>query len=270
MSPLPGWKVLLRAMRGVAPEDHANRLPRLRWWKEVVIVGLLYALYETSRNALEGSTKTAFRNALRVIDWQRQLGINIELDLQRQILDTKWLVHVANYFYGSLWLVATGAALIWLYHARPDAYPRWRTTLMVATGIALVGFYVFPLMPPRLLDSLGDGRSFGFVDTLKEWPPIWAVTADRAQGMSNRFAAMPSMHCGWALWVSAAVAQRLRNRWLAVLVWAFTPATVWVVAVTGNHYLLDAVGGYLAIGAGYVVAVLISPSPLPTRERAAS
>ncbi|MGB2756929.1 MAG: phosphatase PAP2 family protein, partial [Acidimicrobiia bacterium] len=225
-------------------------------------------LYETSRNSLEGSTSMAFRNAVKIMDIQGELGINVERNWQRSILGQHWLVEFANYFYGSLWVVGTVVALIWLYHARPDAYPRWRTTLMVATGVALLGFYVFPLMPPRLLDSLGHGKHYGFVDTLRRWPPFWAITADRAQGISNRFAAMPSMHCGWALWVTCAVAPRVRHLWIKIAVLLFTPMTVWVVVVTGNHYLLDAVGGYLAVGFGYTVAVLVSPPPLPRRSDA--
>lgn len=236
----------------------------------MLLVGLLYLTYETSRNALEGSTRTAFRNAERIMDLQSRLGINVELEWQRAVLPKEWLIQIANYFYGSLWVLATVAALIWLYHARPDAYPRWRTTLMVATGVALVGFMLFPLMPPRLLDTLGNGTRYGFVDTLRQWPPFWAITADRAQGISNRFAAMPSMHCGWALWVSCAVAPRVRRRSLQVIYALFTPATVWVVVVTGNHYFLDAVGGYLAIGMGYTVAVLVSPPPLAARSAASA
>lgn len=258
-----------RAESGVTDDSAPAPEVRLRWWKEVLIIAVLYLLYESTRNYLEGSTATAYRNALRIMDWQTHLGINVEHEWQQAILPHHWLVEIANYFYGSLWVVGTVIALVWLYRRQPDAYPRWRTTLMITTGLALIGFLTFPLMPPRLLDTPGNG-DYGFVDTLREWPPFWALTADRAQGISNRFAAMPSMHCGWALWVSCSVAPRLQRRWKQILVWAFTPATVWVVVVTGNHYFLDAVGGYLAVGIGYLVALFVSPSPRPLRSAASA
>ena len=43
--------------------------------------------------------------------------------------------------------------MIYLYRKWSDDYPLWRNTLAVATGLALIGFALFPLMPPRLLPA---------------------------------------------------------------------------------------------------------------------
>ena len=91
-----------------------------------------------------------------------------------------------------------------------DAYLLWRNTLGLMTGLGLLGFIAFPLMPPRLLDLLGDGRPFGFVDTLVEFPTFWTVDAEATRTVSNPFAAMPSLHCAWAIWVACAVYPRAR------------------------------------------------------------
>ena len=54
-----------------------------------------------------------------------------------------------NYFYGSLHFIVTGGVMIYLYRRWTDDYPRWRNTLGIATGLALIGFAFFPLLPPR-------------------------------------------------------------------------------------------------------------------------
>ena len=73
--------------------------------------------------------------------------------------DPAWALHfkpliiASNYFYGSLHFIVTGGVTIYLYRKWSDDYPRWRNTLGIATGLALIGFIFFPLMPPRLLPS---------------------------------------------------------------------------------------------------------------------
>jgi hypothetical protein len=231
---------------------------RLYWWRELVFGVLIYFVYETVRNLSKGKPSTAFDNAVRVIDWQKALGINHEKGIQDWALQFEPLIVVSNYYYGSAYIVCTIVILLWMYRRQSDDYPLWRNTLAFGTLLGLVGFATFPLMPPRLLDVMGNGDFFGFVDTLVEYPTFWSFESSAMQKVSNQFAAMPSLHCGWALWGAAALLPRVKTWWMKALAIAYPVATVFVVVATGNHYFLDAVGGAVIFLVGYGLARLVT------------
>jgi membrane-associated phospholipid phosphatase len=76
--------------------------------------------------------------------------------------------------------------------------------------------------------------------------------------LSNQFAAMPSVHCAWALFCACALVPRLRQRWAKILAACYPALTVTAIVLTGNHYFLDAVGGFVTLGIGYAVASRIT------------
>lgn len=239
------------------------------WWVEVIAVGIFYVVYSTIRNSNNASPDTAYDNARRLIDWQQTLQINVEQTLQEWALKSESLIIVCNYFYGSLHFAVTIGAAAFLFHRFPDDYPRFRNTLGVGTALALIGFTLFPLMPPRLLDCYLSGMNskecfvdgnqpttttYGFVDTLARDPAIWSFNSGAMSKLSNQFAAMPSVHCAWALWCAAVFVPRVRRLWAKILAASYPVLTVVVIVLTANHYLLDAVGGFLALGLGWVIA----------------
>lgn len=230
----------------------------LAWWRELLIIGVVYVVYETVRNLSKSGQEVAYANAMRIIDWQEALRIYHEKAVQDWSLQFTPLIVASNYFYGSAYIVGTIATLVWLYLRRSDDYPLWRNTLLFGTLLGLVGFATFPLMPPRLLDVMGDGRIFGFVDTLQSYPTFWSFNSSAMKTISNQFAAMPSLHCGWALWASAALYPRVRTWWMKAVAITYPLVTIYVVVATGNHYLLDAVGGAVVFGAGYGIARLVT------------
>src|SRR5262249_36699008 len=130
-----------------------------------------------------------------------------------------------------------------------DDYPLWRNTLAWATGIALIGFMFYPLMPPRLMPA-----SYGFVDTLAKYPTFWSFNSGAVNKISNQFAAMPSVHCAWALWCACALVPRLRRRWAKLLAAIYPALTIIAIVITANHFFLDAVGGFAALGIGRIIA----------------
>jgi hypothetical protein len=221
----------------------------LYWWAEIAFVAVYYAIYTAIRNLNEGGAADARIHARWIIDAQRIIGINVEQQLQHWALGFRPLIIACNYFYGSLHFVVTAGVLVYLYHRWRDDYPWWRNTIAIATGVALIGFVFFPLMPPRLLPD-----SFGFVDTLAKDPAFWSFNSGAINKISNQFAAMPSVHCAWALWCACALVPRLRHRWAKVLAACYPAFTVTAIVLTANHYFLDAIGGFVALGLGYVVA----------------
>ena len=241
--------------------------PVLHWWKQTIAVLVVYGLFELARSRVVSGAVEAFENALRVIDWQQRLGINHELAIQQWSLEWQPLITFSNYFYATTYLPVTFGVLVWLYRRRPDAYLLWRNTLGLMTGIGLLGFIAFPLMPPRLLDLLGDGRSFGFVDTLVEFPTFWTVDAEATRTVSNPFAAMPSLHCAWAIWVACAVYPRARHDVTRVVVVLYALVTVYTVVATANHYFLDAVGGLVVFLVALFLARLLARATAAARTR---
>jgi hypothetical protein len=145
--------------------------------------------------------------------------------------------------------VVTAGVGIYLFRKWSNDWPLWRNTLAITTALALIGFILWPLMPPRLLPE-----SYGFVDTLAKYPTFWSFNSGAVSKISNQFAAMPSVHCAWALWCTCVMVPRVRGRWVKAAFVLYPVATVTVIVLTGNHYILDAVGGFAVLGIGYALA----------------
>jgi hypothetical protein len=221
----------------------------LYWWLEVGFVVVFYFVYSTIRNLNDASTAEAFAHAKEVIGLQRDLGIFHEQSIQSWALGSRPLVIAANYFYGSLHFIVTGGVMIYLYRKWTNDYPLWRNTLAVATSLALIGFAFYPLMPPRLLPA-----GYHFVDTLAKDPAFWSFNSGAMNKISNQYAAMPSVHCAWALWCACVLVPRLSHVWAKVLAAVYPALTVSAIVITANHYVLDAVAGFTVLGLGYVIA----------------
>lgn len=222
----------------------------MSWGREVGLVVGIYAAYSVVRNLTRGDAARAFVNAQHVMNLERALHLDVEQGMQVWALAHLPLVIVANYFYGSATFVVTGTVLVHLYRRHPDEYRRLRRALTWIIGLALVGYVVFPLMPPRLLDRMGDGTVFGFTDTLARYPAFWSFASSSVDRVSNQFAAMPSLHCAFALWVAWALVPRCRTTAGRVAAAAYPVITVVVVVITGNHYLLDVVGAAAVVALG--------------------
>jgi len=226
---------------------------RLYWWGEIIAVLAFYGVYSFIRNLHHGNPQEAYEHALDIIRWQETLGISHEQAIQAWALGSRAAIIAANYFYGSLHFIVTGGVMIYLYRKWSDDYPLWRNTLAVGTGLALIGFAFFPLMPPRLLP-----HHYGFVDTLAKDPAFWSFNSGAVSKISNQFAAMPSVHCCWALWCACALVPRLKHAWAKWAAVSYPVLTVIVIVITANHYFLDAVAGFTIFGIGYVVARLVT------------
>ncbi|MBK5287683.1 MAG: phosphatase PAP2 family protein [Acidimicrobiia bacterium] len=249
------------------PSARLRRLPGARvlsggrviyWWLEIIAVLSYYFAYSAVRNADALHPDRARQHALQLIRFQKALGIYHEQAIHHWAVRLEPLIVTANYFYGSLHFIVTVGAAIFLFRKFPDDYPRWRNTLAIATALALIGFRFWPLMPPRLLP-----HHYGFIDTLDKYPTFWSFNSGAMKKISNQFAAMPSVHCCWALWCACALVPRLKSVWAKVLAGLYPVMTVTVIVVTANHYFLDAVGGFAIFGIGYVAARLLTRAGRP-------
>jgi hypothetical protein len=134
-----------------------------------------------------------------------------------------------------------------------------RTTLILSTAVALVGYVVYPAAPPRLAE-------LGFVDTVSEHGGI-NLSSDLLGSFYNPIAAVPSLHFGYALLVGLAVAAFSRSRVARVLGAAYPGVMLFIIVATGNHFLFDAAAGGLVVVAGWLGARLLlsAPGPEPVR-----
>jgi PAP2 superfamily protein len=235
-----------------SPPDPAGRPRRFRsttpppLWRELLLITVFYGVYMVIRLVVSPiGTASAFAHADQVLSVERALGLDIELGLNRTLLELPWLARTANIFYTTAHFVVTLSVLIWLYRRRPGHYRWLRTALMVATLAALTGFWLYPLAPPRFLPG------YGFIDPVTALHTFGLYSAPGSGDLTNQYAAMPSMHAGWALWCGLVLVRLASERWVRVLGVLYPVATVLVILATANHYTLDAV-----VGAVLVIAAL--------------
>jgi hypothetical protein len=229
--------------------------PRLRWWRELLYILAFYVVYTAVRNTQGSAAVSAAHartNAHRIIDIERALGLFQEHRIQDAFLSQRWFIQFWNLFYGTAHFVVTAAALIVMFRTMKNRYPLWRNTLACTTALALIGFATFPLMPPRLLGE------YGFVDTLVHYGGLWSFDSGAMQKISNQYAAMPSLHFAWATWSTLVLLPALRRPWAKALMIAYPFMTLFAIVVTANHYVLDAVGGAVVLGVGYLIARAIT------------
>ncbi|CAL9319181.1 phosphatase PAP2 family protein [Streptomyces rochei] len=237
-----------RTEPGQAGPDAPARPPLVR---ELLLVAGLFLVYKFGRQLATGHTAEAFRNAHRVWDWERALRLPDESTVQSLLLHGEAVVHTANTYYAVVHFPATVAFLVWLYLRRPAHYLWARRALAVVTGAALVLHLVFPLAPPRMLGATG------LIDTARVFGPS-VYGPPRTDALSNQFAAMPSLHFGWALMVAVGLVVACRSRWRWL--WLLHPLlTLLVIVGTANHYWLDVMVAAALLGVA--LAVFRPPHP---------
>ncbi|MET9589552.1 phosphatase PAP2 family protein [Streptomyces sp. NPDC006516] len=224
---------------------------RPRWWTELPLIAVVYGLYSMGRLLVREDIPAAVDNGLAILRLEQALHINAEHPLNRLLTAHPSLGIPADFAYASLHYVVTPAVLVWMFRRRTAAYRAARTWLMTSTLLGLVGFTLMPTCPPRLLDA-----HHGFVDTMAQYSAYgwWGAGASAPRGLSgmtNQYAAMPSLHVGWAVWCGVLLWRNARHPLVRALGVAYPLATVLVVMGTANHYFLDAVAGagVMAVGA---------------------
>jgi hypothetical protein len=210
--------------------------------REVTLGLLVYGVYLAVRRlVLRGDGRArARRNAERIVALEQRIGLNVEPALQRAVLRAPRVVHGLNVGYGLFNVSLTVGWLIVLYRRRDPEYHRLRRACLLAHLGAQPVFLLFPTEPPRALD--------GFVDTLSEVSGL-DLEHPFLVRFYNPVAAMPSLHVAFAVLTGSALAERAESGVAKAAAYGYPVLVTAVVAATGNHYLLDAVGG-AALGAG--------------------
>jgi PAP2 superfamily len=195
----------------------------------------VYQVYQLVRGLAEGRADLAFANAWHLVDIERATGTFFEPHLQDALLGT-FLIDFANWMYINTHFVITTSFLVWLYLFRNEHFYFVRNMFMVAMGLALVGYTVFPTAPPRFLESAG------FTDTIAAFTSV-EQDSKAVSLLVNKYAAVPSMHIGFALMIAVPGFTLCRNP-VARGFWSVYPLLVFfVIVLTANHFWLDAAAG---------------------------
>lgn len=248
--------VVSKPQRPDAPPASAGRSPQpspqrrhataRAFLAEALLIALLLTIYQGVRHLAIGHFGEATQHAEWVWRLERAMFLPDEAVLQRWVLSWDYAARLANIYYVGVHFPGTAIALLWLFLRHRPVYLRARTELVLLTCSGLVVHVFFPLAPPRLVPDLG------MLDTMLTVGP--SAYSSPNTGFANQFAAMPSLHIGWAILVAVSVvrASGCRWRWLVVL---HPLLTTTVVVVTANHYWLD----------GIVAALLLVVSMLLVR-----
>ena len=212
--------------------------------------GLLWLGYSTVRRITADSTKIAAENAVNLVKFQDWMGFPNEATLQGWFIDSEVLIKIANTFDFVMHFPSMIVFLVWVMVRKIEWMPQVRASLCLATFSGLIIHLLFPLMPPRLMVS------YGFIDTAKVFgPDPYSLGIAKA---ANEFAAMPSLHVGWALLIALAAIRILKTpaRWLMLL---HPILTTIVVVITANHFWLDIIVGAILALAGWQLATKYWP-----------
>ncbi|WP_406329565.1 bifunctional glycosyltransferase 87/phosphatase PAP2 family protein [Streptomyces sp. NBC_00203] len=228
---------------------------------ELLLIRVGYSAYQQVRLAATGGTNaggraTAEHHGEQILAIERFLHIDIEHWANHAVVKVGFLRDFFDFYYESFHFVVPLTVLAVLYVRRPGDY-RWaRSALGFATLFALVGFWLFPLAPPRLLPGLGVIDTVHGVQDFSK-PDYGTLTA-----LTNQYAAMPSLHFGWSLWCGLVIAILAPKWWMKALGLLHPLFTVSAIVATGNHWVLDAVGGAVVVSAGFGLTHLLQgPRP---------
>src|SRR3954451_3745318 len=231
------------------------RGPRDLLWQIVLFCGA-YWLYRLRRGPVFDQSAPAFRHARDIVDLERSLHVFAEPSIQAWAVGTGWIDDVGAWMYLNTHFIVTTCTLAFVYLFRNEHFYFVRNMFMVAMGLALLGYLVYPTAPPRMLPELG------FADSVADFTGVSSDASVNA--LYNPYAAVPSMHVGFALMLGLPMVRMARRPWAKALWAVYAPVVAGVVVVTANHWVFDAATGALAAAVAAAAAQTVFARVRPT------
>lgn len=219
--------------------------------RELAAVAVAALVYYLVRGAVSDRADEAFQRARDILELEQSLWLDWEAAIHEAILGSNALIDFANgtYFWGHMPLLIVLAVWLWRWHR--DIWRRFRNALLISAAAGMICYFLFPTAPPRLMPELG------YVDTLVQR----AAPAYQAQEVGlfvNPYAALPSLHVGWALLAGLAVWQTSKHPLMRAFAVAIPLSQSWAVVATANHWTLDAFAGIAVCAAAWLIVVLLN------------
>ncbi|SFJ67018.1 Protein of unknown function [Amycolatopsis sacchari] len=221
---------------------------RPRWWGELLGGLVLFGVYLLiEAKPLPSREARALDHGDAILAFERFLHLDFELPMNTWLAGQGWLRTAANYEYAITYIASALILLVWVYARHPGQYRQVRNSFAWVNLLALACFWLFPVAPPRMLAGAG------FVDTVR-LGHTWGSWGSPMVENANQLAAMPSLHVGWALWVSVVLARISGGRVVQAVSAVHVLVTLAVILATGNHYWLDAAGAVVVVWAAVMIA----------------
>ncbi len=230
---------------------------RSRWWVEALVIAWLCWLYDAVTNLAPLRLHVALAHAGEVLNLERSLHLDPELAFDRWLAAHHTLGLVVSDYYDNAHFVVTLGLLGWLWWRRADIYRPLRNTLVLVNVLAFIVFWRYPVAPPRMLK--------GFTDVVAATHAIGSWHTGALASHANELAAMPSLHIAWAVWCTLVLWQLSTRTWVRVLAVLYPCATAMAVLATGNHFLLDILGGLVVIALSVLIVRLLQPRGGPSQ-----
>lgn len=208
--------------------------------RQVLLFGAAYLAYRLVRGMVEGDAGAAFQHARDLIQIERTMHFFVEPSVQAWASGSHLLMRVASWLYVNAQTSVTLAALVYLYLRHNRSFYFVRNMFMIAMGIALVAYTVFPTAPPRFMPE------WGFMDSVSDFTGLHVSHASASMtALFNPYAAVPSMHVAFALMIGWPLARLVRARVLRILWLGYPFLMAFVIVATANHFIFDALLGAL-------------------------
>ncbi|MGI8803561.1 MAG: phosphatase PAP2 family protein [Solirubrobacteraceae bacterium] len=215
--------------------------------RQLLLFGGAYMLYRLVRGLADSRTTVAFQHARELINVERALHFFVEPSVQAWAAGSHLLMEASTWLYITAQSSVLVGVLLYLYMFHNRSFYFVRNMLMVAMGVALVGYVAFPTAPPRFLPE------WGFFDSVADFTGVPATTAS-VNALFNPYAAIPSMHVAFALMLGWPLARLVRHRAVRVFWLCYPFVITFVTVATANHFLADALLGAVAAGFSAFVA----------------
>jgi hypothetical protein len=222
---------------------------RSRWWVEALALLWLLWVYEAITNFAPLRLHVAVAHAEGLLHAEQALHLDPEQALDSWLAGQHTLGVILSDYYDNAHFVVTLGLLGWLWWKRADIYRPLRNSLVVVNLLAFIVFWLYPVAPPRMLA--------GFIDIVDSTHAFGSFHSGSLASHADELAAMPSLHIAWAVWCSLALWRMSARRWVRALAILYPCLTTFAVIATGNHFVLDIVGGLLAIALSVAIVQLI-------------
>jgi hypothetical protein len=242
-------RLLNDARRTLAPEGGWDLL------RQVLIMAACYAAYDVSRALAQGKEAVALANGTFFMNLEKALGIWWEPWIQARVSSFEPLMTLLVLLYQYAHLPFIIGAMLWLFTQRRSSWRLYRDWFLAMNFIAVIIFAALPTAPPRMIFTSGVA-DINFLHGVRE------QILENGM-MANPFAAMPSLHFGYALFIGIMLFALADGRWTRWLGFVYTGVVLLTIVATGNHFLIDAVASALVVLAAWVFAVNVQPAEAP-------
>ena len=214
-----------------------------------------YAAYDLSRALAQGREAVAMANGVFFMNLEKALHIWWEPWIQGRVSGFGPLMTLLVLIYQYAHLPIIIGAMVWLFTQRRSSWTLFRNWFLAINFIAVLVFALLPTAPPRMIFTSG-------VADINFLHGIRAHILENGV-LANPFAAMPSLHFGYALFIGLMLYTLAHGRWTRYLGFVYAFVVLVAIVATGNHFIIDAVAGALVVLAAWAFAVNVQPSAAP-------